>query len=719
MLAGLAAGAAAAGLAGCTGDGSQGPDGPGTAGDGSFTPVTPAGDWTPAPRQVGGLQVLASSSGTTLSLHTRDRDVTFWAGVNMGGTTPGHSPGELAVSRETYQRWYTLMGQLGVRFVRSYTIHFPHMYEELRAYNLAHPSAPLYLIQGIYLPDESYVESGNLYDDRPTRAMIAEVRDASAAVHGTLRRGTRRGSAYGTWTVDVSAWTAAWIVGVEWDPAATAASDAGNRSAPAHAGRFFRSAPRATPTERWIAARMDELATYEAAHGLSVPIAHANWPTTDPIEHPEEPLEQEDLVGVDANHVLPTAAWPGGTFASYHAYPYYPDFQLLQPAYQRPVPGTSEPDPYRAYLADLQRHHAGMPVMISEFGVPASLGSAHLGSHGRDQGNHTEAAAMAMDAAMLRMFKEQRLAGGIVFAWSDEWFKFTWNTLPRQSGVDGERRALWHDPLTNEQYFGLLAQDPVRVGRRVVHESTTGIRQVAVDHDASWLYLTMEFEQPPNGPIELAFDIVPGGLPRPSGGGDAVYDVAVVVDPQADSARCLIRADLDPVLLDGLPRNALPAAEPNGWTLQRLTLNAPRVVPTTGQRLPAQYQDIGVLRRGAWDPGPDRDTLATWQFTPAGEDAPATLAVRLPWSLLMMGDPSSRTAVVPRPAPGASTAPDARVEHRPTAVVVAGIQLAVEAAGVGAARVEIGWDEWNRAQATERVKDGIQSLVDAFVAVEA
>lgn len=711
---------AAAGLAGCSGGPPQ--SGPSTtSGDGAFTPVTPSGDWTPAPRTVRGLRAVATVTGTKLALHTKGGDVTFWSGVNVGSTTPGHSPGELAIDRATYRRWFELMGQLGVRFVRIYTIHFPHCYEELRAYNLAHPKAPLYLVHGIYLPDESYLETGDLYATGPTEKMVAEVRDASAAVHGTLRRATRRGSAYGTWTADVSPWTAAWIVGVEWDPKATSASDATNAKAPHHAGRYFGSAKNATPTERWIAARMDELATYEAARGLSVPIAHANWPTVDPLRHPEEPLDREDLVGVDANHVVPTAAWPGGTFASYHAYPYYPDFQLIQPSYQQPVPGSSEPDPYRAYLADLQRHHAGMPVVISEFGVPASLGAAHLGSNGRDQGNHTEADAMGMDAAMLTMFKAQGLAGGLVFAWADEWFKFTWNTLPRHGAVDPERRALWHDPLTNEQYFGVLAQDPVRAGRRVIHEDRTGIQVVTLDHDASWVYLNLDLERAPDRPIELGFDIVPGGgLRLPGGAGDPVYDVAVTIDAAAGTARCLIRADLDPVLLDGLPRNALPPAERNGsgWTLQRLTLNAPRVVPSTRKALPAEFLDIGTLQRGRWDPGQGRDTLATWDFTPAGDGTPARVAVRLPWSMLAMSDPSSLTALVPTPEPGAArsqVAPTAKVTYRPVGVVIGEIGLLVEAPGVGSVRVPIRWEGWNRAQATERVKDGVLALVQAFV----
>ena len=64
----------------------------------------------------------------------------------------------------------------------------------------------------------------------------------------------------------------------------------------------------------------------------------------------------------------PTLAWPGGTFASYHAYPYYPDFLRYEDWLTTFTSDRS--DPYAGYLAALKRHHDGMPVMITELGVP-------------------------------------------------------------------------------------------------------------------------------------------------------------------------------------------------------------------------------------------------------------------------------------------------------------------------------------------------------------
>jgi hypothetical protein len=198
--------------------------------------------------------------------------------------------------------------------------------------------------------------------------------------------------------------------------------------------------------ESWLASMLDYTAERDAKRGWSRPLTFTNWPTLDPLKHPEEPLEQEDLVSVDATHIGATDKWPGGFFASYHAYPYYPDFMRFAKSYQdykRPRDGKV--DPYSGYLHALRKYHGDQAVAITEFGVPSSLGDAHNGPVGRSQGDHSEQEAMRIDADMLRDIKEEGFASGIVFAWIDEWFKFTWNTLDLE--LPRDRRQLWRNDL--------------------------------------------------------------------------------------------------------------------------------------------------------------------------------------------------------------------------------------------------------------------------------
>lgn len=247
------------------------------------------------------------------------------------------------------------------------------------------PDAPLYLIQGVYLPDESYLTGHDLYARAPTAAMVAEVADAAPAVHGRLRRARRDDRAHGTWTADVSAWTAGWLVGVEWDPVSTAASDLANAAAPAHRGRTSPATP--TPPHGTLDHRTaGRTGRRRGGPRRQRPDRGRQLAHHGPVRHPQEPLPHADLVSVDANHIQARPAWPAGPFASYHAYPYYPDLQLLQPSY-------AGDDPYRAYLLDLKSHHAGLPLTVAEFGVPSSLGSAHRGSRDRDQGSAGRARA--------------------------------------------------------------------------------------------------------------------------------------------------------------------------------------------------------------------------------------------------------------------------------------------------------------------------------------
>ena len=106
-------------------------------------------------------------------------------------------------------------------------------------------------------------------------------------------------------------------------------------------------------------------------------------------------------------HMRATERWPGGFFASYHAYPYYPDFLGLDPGYADYTRPDGKVDPYAGYLHELRAHHQGQAVMITEFGQPTGIGIAHYGPLGRDQGGHSEQEAAANNADMLSAIRQE------------------------------------------------------------------------------------------------------------------------------------------------------------------------------------------------------------------------------------------------------------------------------------------------------------------------
>jgi hypothetical protein len=666
-------------------------------------PSPPKGSsWAPAPVDADGLKMVASTDGQQFELHTAAGDRTFLPGVNLGGTTPGHQPGELSVSAAQYRAWFAAMSYLGIRVVRIYTIHPPAFYQQLAAYNEANPDRPLYLMQGVDLPDESYIQKKNLYDPAVTTAFQKELKDAAGAVSGNLNRSASPGQASGAWDTDVTPWLLGWIIGAELDPYAGAASDKRNASAPGHDGKYFRSTGDASPTERWLAARMDELAGYEAQRGLSQPIAFVNWPTTDPLRHPEEPLARDDMFQLDANHVRPTANWPAGTFASYHAYPYYPDFQRYEPALQD-FQYEGHSDPYAGYLAELGRHHPDMPTMITEFGVPSSIGSGHPAPLGRTQGDHSEQQAMQMDADLLKLIQGQGLAAGFLFEWADEWFKTAWNTAAHQ---DADRRPSWHDPMTSEQNSGLLATDAGgQPGGSPQHLLDTDggwpARRVTAQIDESYVTLRISLGGAPPDSLALGFDVLPGltGIPF-AGSTDRRPDVVLALNLIARTGQAYLRNQLDPMPLDF----TVPAAErgpaPEGWKPFSLIVDRPLTVPTTGQKIPLELQNAGILRYGPWDPNdPAADSRSIWHVD--GGD----LVVRVPWALLGFADPSSHEVAVPKLT--------GRGHATPATQVTPGITVSITAAGSAQSLNQLTWVNWTRPVYTERLKEGAEKFRNA------
>ncbi|MDO5710714.1 MAG: twin-arginine translocation signal domain-containing protein [Micrococcales bacterium] len=707
----IAAGAGA--MAACT---TASPPAP--RGSGSLTPLavptpTPSptdspdslDSWAPLPLELAGLRLIARQDGRRLLLHTVGGDVSFWSGVTLGTTTPGHLPGHASATRVDYRRWLPMMAKLGIRVIRLTTLHPSFFYTELRAYNIAHPTAPLYLLQGIDVPDNDLLAAKGLFDPALTERASNEVVAVAAALHGDLQR--RAGSAgptgvTGTWDADVSEWTVGVVFGSRWVPEQLERTDTGNRKAGAVTGRYVTSTADASPSERWLAARLDELATELARRGTSAPLAVGSTPELDPLAHPQQPEAPANAASIDPGHIRATAAWPAGGFAAVEAYPYKPLFLFHEPDL-----GTE--DPYRAYLKLLSTSLGDLPLLITSFGVSSALGSGGKGTNDRGQGHHTEPDAMKQNADMLRMFASIGLAGGMLPGWHDDWSASTWNTSERYAKVPPARRVLFHDPLTSDQWTGLVAHDPLRVGKRVVHEASADyLRRITFDHDASWAYLTLYFQGRVTSPVELGFSILGGGgLRFPGGSGDPIFDVAVRMVPTMSTTVVFIRSALDPIRLDGLPRGWWPSPERGGWNTQQLVLNRTYLVPGATTPVPPSFLDIGTLILGSWwdETAADYNSLATWHMARASAQDPAILRFRLPWSMLALADPSARSALVP-------------TTSGPTMTAIKSMNVTVESSTPGSpVTFPLSWPRWERASYTERVKSGADSISTALAEV--
>ncbi|MGN0963530.1 MAG: hypothetical protein ACI4PP_08130, partial [Clostridia bacterium] len=245
-----------------------------------------------------------------------------------------------------------------------------------------------------------------------------------------------------------------YILGVEWESDLVVYTNECVPQAQQYEGEYLYTM-NARNFEIFLAGIGDSTIAYETEkYGTQRSVAFANWSTTCPLELSETVrYVNRNFGSVDVDNIYATENFIGGMFASYHIYPYYPEYAL----YEEETADTE--NTYLDFLTKLNEHH-NQPVVISEFGVPTSRGKASYEQNrtlGRDQGGINETKQGEALVTMYRDIKNAGSAGGIVFIWQDEWFKRTWNTC---YAVDLNTTCYWSDYQTNEQYFGLLSFDP-------------------------------------------------------------------------------------------------------------------------------------------------------------------------------------------------------------------------------------------------------------------
>ena len=604
-------------------------------------------------------------------------------GINIGVALPGHFPSEFPTDDSTYHRWLELIAEARANALRVYTILPPAFYRALKAWNDAHSDRALWLLHGVWTEPPP----GGDYDAPAWKVPFrAEMRRVVDLVHGHALIGARPGHAFGRYDSDVSGHVLGFIIGREWEPFSIRAYNVRRRDRTAFAGRFL-ALDRGTAADVWMAEQCDYLLAYEwDTFHAQRPIAYTNWPTLDPLSHPTEPtLEEEqrlrrrygfppnprlkeydnDRESLDAMLVRTTPASLAGYFASYHAYPYYPDFIDLDSAYG--AAGSAEGrSRYFGYLHALKQHHAGRPLLIAEYGVPSSRGVSHLQSDGMGHGGHDERAMADIDARLTREVREAGAAGGILFAWLDEWFKHTWVTIDLE--VPADRTRLWHNVENAEQHYGLMGeyagpadQTPEPGGAPAAWQALPVLERggslvLRVGADPSYLYVALagrpEFD---SARYVIGIDTYRGDrgqfrLPGEAGPtGEVGCEFALVLNDTSDAQLMVApwynpflgpRGDTGPTGLDRFYHQAASvdhAGRDGAFDSLFVTTNRWRI-GRSGRTYAARGVNRGRLRYGR----AAESSLADWYV----DRAAGLVEVRIAWGLLNVTDPSSRRVMV-------------------------------------------------------------------------
>src|SRR5436190_1623679 len=351
------------------------------------------------------LDVPARTAGDGFEIYTNAGWRPFYVkGINLGVALPGHFPSEFPTDDSTYGRWLELIAGAHANAVRVYTILPPAFYRALKTWNDAHADRALWLLHGVWTelpPRADYDAPGWKADFR------GEMRRVVDLVHGHALIAARPGHAFGRYESDVSNHALGFIIGREWEPFSIRVYNARRRDRTAFAGRFL-ELDRGSPADAWMAEQCDYLVAYEwDTYHAQRPIAYTNWPTLDPLVHPTEPtLEEEqglrrrygfppnprlkeydnDRESLDAMLVHTTPADLAGYFASYHAYPYYPDFIDLDSSYGGGGRGSAVRLARRMVQAHLGDDRSGSPAGAESSVAQRGGRGAALRAHGRVRG---------------------------------------------------------------------------------------------------------------------------------------------------------------------------------------------------------------------------------------------------------------------------------------------------------------------------------------------
>ena len=616
-------------------------------------------------------------------------------GVNMGVGIPGEWATDYAIDEETYLRWFEYIQEMGANTVRVYTILHDDFYNAFYDYNLAREEAgeePLWLIHGVWVNDYIQNSHRDAYDDEFIQPILDDSKTLVDILHGNRSLYLGRGLGSGFYRRDVSKWVIGYILGVEWEDVTVVYTDHKTPGKTSYQGTYMTTTEDATPFEAMLAHVGDNIIEYESErYNEQRLVAFSNWPTTDPFSYPEDiTYFFMKCAAVDVEHIKTTDDFLSGYFASYHVYPYYPDYlnymlrhpenesdktpqffdaeniygiREIGPSIYDYLPGgrqadyldeNGEPNTYYAYLKALTNYHT-MPVVISEYGVSTGRGMAQRDYNtNRNQGHMNE---QEQGQALIDCYEDimdAGCAGSCVFTWQDEWFKRTWNTM---HAVDLDNTPYWSDYQTNEQYFGILTFDPgeeksVCYVDGDASEWTDGDvviknggASLSMKYDEKFIYFYADGVDPKAETIYIPIDTTPKTGSTYCQNYDLTFerpcDFVIKIEGK-DNSRVAVQERYE--VLRAMYLRETENRDPYIYPVDKdtpifkpikLMLQTATPLLTGNWEASSETYETGKLRYGNANPdSPEFDSLADFMFTEDGVE------IRVPWQLLNFANPS-------------------------------------------------------------------------------
>lgn len=539
-----------------------------------------------------------------------------------------------------------------------------------------------------------------------------DLRDLVNIIHGNAKVEKRVGHAYGNYTRDISKYVIGWILGIESDQSLVEGTRDANKHVTSYSGDYL-SCEKVEPYEVFWCEIGDYALKYEdEKYHMQRPVSYSNWPTADVMKHPNEPLSKEDAISLTVDDLNAQNKFKTGIFASYHVYSYYPNFMFSEEPYCSYKDESGKINTYLGYLKNLIAHNK-CPVLIAEFGIPASRGVTHVNPiTGFNQGGVSARQQGEMLVSMFKDIKKSKCAGGLVFVWEDEWFKRTWNTMDY---TNSDYRAYWNDVQTSEQHFGLAEYIstecdliPVLDGeldewskKDIIFEKND--TKIYVKCDSTYVYIAIQdkkadFDKKGNN---LYFDINPNtgcgnyGDIKLSSDADFILHIEgknktrLLVDPDSDS---YVRAEPDWEKLN------LVKDKKDSFHRIYLITDKSLLYPQTKKRLPVQKSETGLLHFGKVDVDDDiGDVLTDFYYKKH------VFEVRIPWGLLGFSAPSVK---------------EINYSSKNITLKVDGINIGYISANKNIGEKQFKWDSWEHASYRHHLRQSYYILQEYLETID-
>ncbi len=664
------------------------------------------------------------TSGNSIQQYDGNKFNDFYSiGVNIGSGKPNYFPGELAITKEEYLRWFEYISLMGANTIRVYTIMKPQFYDALYEFNNS-SEKKLYLYQGCWYDENILYETYDAYS--LLSDVKTELKDLVDVIHGQASLKVSDGRASGVYTHDVSPYVIGWILGIESDAEFVNTTNENNSDKKFFHGDYL-FCEETQPFETFWCIIGDYILTYEDKnYHMQRPISFTNWLTTDVIKHTNEPNKDEDAASLTVENLHAGRKFKSGLFASYHVYPYYPNFIYSDEKYVGFRDENGNQNPYRAYLRDLMSQHT-YPVIVAEFGAPTSRGIAHINDITQfNHGGVSEEKQGQMIVSMMEDIKAEGYAGALIFSWQDEWFKRVWNFADYNNS---DRRPYWNDTQNCEGHYGLMGFNPTDLEEEVIVDGklsewkyedavlTTSDSNVYAKSDSAYLYIAANLNDADS--FDLYFDINPniGSSEYNKVKLSLAADNVLHVDGK-DDTRLLVQRDSDNYyyLFNAfdLPYKELYESNNTNFAPIYSIIEKQIKYPNELEDRPVMKVESGKLLYGTTDMA-DKNYNSLTDFCIKD----GVFEARIPWLMLGFSDPSTKeiNAFCLAKDDGVSSelisystqsaAADARYEKIDITkyrINIDGINIGLIKDGKDLGCGEYTWDNWNLASYEEYLK---------------